>query len=178
MSTIPAIADLQHLFFNASILTMSHHSMHSRFMWDQWLSMRPLYGHHTLYTVAYLPLGQIGHGPPLAKKFFFFYIVKKLENLVRPPLCVSTSGQRTFGPPFWNPKYATDCAIHNTNWRCATSIHQTFTWSIRCLLCRAFKYPWSPNTWAPMIIGWPIMCYKIIHGHIALNFDDFFLIFF
>ena len=43
--------------------------------------------------------------PPLAKKNFF-YIVNKFKNLVWLP-CVSTSGQRTFGPPFWNPKYAT-----------------------------------------------------------------------
>ena len=39
-------------------------------------------------AVAYLPLGQIDHGSPLAKKNLFD-IVKK------------------FGPPFWNPKYAT-----------------------------------------------------------------------
>ena len=31
--------------------------------------------------IAYLPFGQIGHGPPLAKNFFFD-IVKNLENIV------------------------------------------------------------------------------------------------
>ena len=44
--------------------------------------------------------------PSLAKKFFFD-IEKKLENLVGPLLCLSNSGQRKFGPPFRNPKYAT-----------------------------------------------------------------------
>ena len=57
------------------------------------------YSYWYLVSVAYLPRGQIGHGPLGQKKFFF--TVKKLENLVWPPLCVSTSGQRTFGlPPF------------------------------------------------------------------------------
>ena len=46
------------------------------------------------------PLAKSAMAPPLAKKFFFD-IVKKLENLVWPPLCVSTSGQRTFGPPLF-----------------------------------------------------------------------------
>ena len=46
---------------------------------------------------AYLG-GPLGHGPPLDKKFSF-YIEKKLENLVGPLLCMSTSGQRKF-PPF------------------------------------------------------------------------------
>ena len=35
---------------------------------------------------------------------FFFDIVKKMENLVSPPpppICVSTSGQQTFGPPLY-----------------------------------------------------------------------------
>ena len=45
-----------------------------------------------MMTVAYLPLGQIGHGP-LWPKNVFFDVVKKLENLVWPS-------------PFWNPKYA------------------------------------------------------------------------
>ena len=47
---------------------------------------------------------------PLWPKKFFFDIEKKFENLVGPLLCMSTSGQRKFGPPppFRNPKYATD----------------------------------------------------------------------
>ena len=36
--------------------------------------------------------GALGHGPPLGQNFFF-YIEKKLENLVGPLLCMSTSGQ-------------------------------------------------------------------------------------
>ena len=44
--------------------------------------------------------------PPLGQKSFV-YIEKHLENLVGPLLCMNTSGQRQFGPPFRNPKYAT-----------------------------------------------------------------------
>ena len=48
---------------------------------------------------AYLG-GPLGHGPPLAKKKFFWHW-KKLENLVGPLLCMSTSGQRKFVPPLF-----------------------------------------------------------------------------
>ena len=37
---------------------------------------------------------------PLWPKFLF-YIEKNLENLVGHLLCMSTSGQRKFGPPFF-----------------------------------------------------------------------------
>ena len=50
--------------------------------------------------------GGIWPWPPLANKIFV-YIEKKLENLIGPLLCMSTSGQRKFAPPFRNPKYAT-----------------------------------------------------------------------
>ena len=49
--------------------------------------------------MAYLPLGQIGHGPPLATKFFFYS--KNIGKLGLGPLCANTSGQRTFGPPLF-----------------------------------------------------------------------------
>ena len=66
--------------------------------------------HHAGGLRCYLPEaylgGPLGHALPLAKKFFFT-LKKKLENLVGPLLCKSTSGQRKFGPPFRNPKYAT-----------------------------------------------------------------------
>ena len=45
--------------------------------------------------------------PPLAKKFFFD-IVKKLENLVWPPLVWALVSNEHLAPPFWNPKYAID----------------------------------------------------------------------
>ena len=35
-----------------------------------------------------------------------------MENLVGPLLCMSTSGQRKFAPPFRNPKYATAYEIY------------------------------------------------------------------
>ena len=41
----------------------------------------------------------IGPWPPFGQKKFFD-ILNKLENLVLAPLCVSTSGQRKFAPPF------------------------------------------------------------------------------
>ena len=43
--------------------------------------------------------GAIVPWPPLWPKKILFDILKKLENLVWPPLCVSTSGQQKFGPP-------------------------------------------------------------------------------
>ena len=54
--------------------------------------------HGVLVAEAYLG-GPLGHGPPLTKKFFFD-IEKILENLVGALLCMSTCGQRKFGPPF------------------------------------------------------------------------------
>ena len=44
--------------------------------------------------------GPLGHGPPLAKKIFFWH-TKKFGKLGLAPLCVSTSGQQKFGPPFF-----------------------------------------------------------------------------
>ena len=55
--------------------------------------------------------GSLGHGPLLAKKKFFGH-TKKIGKLGLAPLCVSTSGQRKFAPPFWNPKYATVTNTH------------------------------------------------------------------
>ena len=68
---------------------------------------------------AYLR-GALGHGPPFGQTNFFFDIEKKLENLVGPLLCMSTRGQRKFGPPFRNPKYATE---ENANVKALLSFH-------------------------------------------------------
>ena len=43
--------------------------------------------------------GALGHGPPLAKKFFFD-ILKKLENLVRPPLVWALVASKNLAPLF------------------------------------------------------------------------------
>ena len=51
-----------------------------------------------LQSEAYLEGEAIVPWPPPLPKFFFD-ILKKLENLGLPPICVSTSGQRKFAPP-------------------------------------------------------------------------------
>ena len=52
------------------------------------------------------PLAKSAMASPLAKIFFLHS--KKIGKLGLAPLCVSTSGQQTFGPPYFeNPKYTT-----------------------------------------------------------------------
>ena len=58
---------------------------------------------HEIWLIAEAYLG--GHwamAPLNLAKKYFFYIEKKLENLVGPLgcLCMSTSSQRKFGSPF------------------------------------------------------------------------------
>ena len=66
-------------------------------IWQQ--PPRILFSGPQIRPEAYLG-GALGHGPPFGQRKFFFDIEKKLENLVGPLLCMSTNGQRKFGPPF------------------------------------------------------------------------------
>ena len=61
-------------------------------------------------TVAFLG-GGIGPWPPFGKTVVFFTIEKIRKTKFGSPLCVSTSGQQTFGPPLGNPKYATGARL-------------------------------------------------------------------
>ena len=70
--------------------------------WDVWKISARL---SSSWPVAYLG-GAIEPWSPLAKKFFS--TIGKIGKLGLVPLCASTSGQRKFGPPLWNPKYATN----------------------------------------------------------------------
>ena len=60
--------------------------------------------YHVCLSEAYLE-GPLGHGPLLAKIFFWHW--EQIGKLGWPLLCMSTSGQPKFAPPFQNPKYAT-----------------------------------------------------------------------
>ena len=65
---------------------------------NYFIILSPLF--FTTVSISGVFRGAIGPWPPLWPKNFFFDIGKNLENLVWPPFCVSTSGQRTFGPPY------------------------------------------------------------------------------
>ena len=53
-----------------------------------------------IISEAYLGGGHCAMAPPLAKKFVIWHTRKIGKLGLAPPLCVSTSGQRKFAPPF------------------------------------------------------------------------------